>query len=152
MSSCRSRVLAQIGDFQWEGVPRTAYKEDGAHWRGVSRTELVSEPSTANLPFHVRYFEIDSGGYSSLERHEHEHVVLVVSGKGTVRLGEASKLISEGDIVHVRSREIHQFVADQGSRLGFYCIVAAERDRPETCDGGANSCDWSPDGPSLSES
>jgi ribulose-bisphosphate carboxylase large chain len=32
--------------------------------------------------FHVRYFEIAPGGYSTLEKHEHEHVVIPIRGRG----------------------------------------------------------------------
>lgn len=151
--STESRVYRHRGDYTWEGVPRSQYKESGPHWRGVSRTELIAETPTAGLPFHVRYFEIEPGGFSSCERHQHEHVVMVCRGEGTVLLDGSSKKIGPGDVVHVRSGSVHQFRCEPGSEpLGFYCIVAADRDRPEVLDGGASSCEWSPRDESTSAS
>lgn len=137
-----SRILKHCGGFRWESVPRMEYKSDAAHWSGVSRTELVCEPAAPSLPFHVRYFEIEPGGYSSCERHEHEHVVMIVRGSGTVRLGDSSNGVGEGDVVHIRSGELHQFSADRGETLGFYCIVAADRDRPVVEGGQIGACEW----------
>ena len=137
-----SRILKHRGGFHWEGVPRTEYKPDAAHWSGVSRTELVCEPAAPSLPFHVRYFEIAPGGRSSCERHEHEHVVMIVRGSGTVRLGDSSNGVGEGDVVHIRSWELHQFSADGGETLGFYCIVAADRDAPVVEEGATGACEW----------
>lgn len=137
-----SQILKSVGESLWQGVQRTPYKSDGEHWRGVSRTELISRPATPELPFHVRYFEIEPGGYTSLERHQHEHVVLVTRGRGTVQLGHASNQIEAGDVVHVASGELHQFQATGNEPFGFYCIVAADRDRPVLEETKSSACEW----------
>jgi ribulose-bisphosphate carboxylase large chain len=80
--------------------------------------------------FHVRYFEIAPGGFTSLEEHGHEHVVLVLRGRGQVRLGGAAAELSFGDLVYVAPRESHQFWNDSAEPFGFLCIVDAVRDRP----------------------
>lgn len=134
-------ILKFLGSFQWEGIERTSYKQVGDHWLGVSRTELIAEPSRNELPFHVRYFEVEPGGYSSLEKHAHEHVVIVVRGAGTVLLEDRDQPIASGDIVHVRSWQRHQFRAGAAEPLGFYCIVPAERDRPVIEGGGESACE-----------
>ena len=135
-------LLRHLGSFQWQGVPRQQYKESGPHWQDVSRTELIALPKRDELPFHVRYFEIGPGGFSSKERHAHEHVVIVVRGTGTVELEGKSKRITVGDIVHVQSWNLHQFRQTGGSEpLGFDCIVAAERDRPVVEGAGPSSCE-----------
>ena len=135
-------LLKHEGEFRWANVPRQEYKSPGDHWRGVSRTELIAEIARAELPFHVRYFEIEPQGYSSREKHAHEHVVIVTRGHGTVDLEGTSKAIEEGDIVHVRSWQTHQFRnTDSTLPLGFYCIVAAERDRPIVEGGSASACE-----------
>src|SRR5262245_16287555 len=71
----------------WEGVPVIEYKQPADHHCGVIRTVLVGA-SGEKTAFHVRYFEIAPGGYTTLERHEHEHVVVVLRGQGTVNLGK----------------------------------------------------------------
>jgi quercetin dioxygenase-like cupin family protein len=139
-------IFRLLGTFAWEGVPRQQYKASGPHWAGVSRTELIADPTSTELPFHLRYFEIEPGGYSSKERHAHEHVVIVARGRGTLELDGASKEIGPGDIVRVRSWQLHQFRHANGTEpFGFYCIVAADRDRPvvEGEADGASACEWS---------
>lgn len=137
-----SSILRHLGDFRWDAVPRQEYKASGEHWRGVSRTELIAEPSSDALPFHVRYFEIEPGGFTSLEQHEHEHVVLMVRGRGTLQIEDQSKDIGVGDVVRVRSWQVHQFRNPSAAEaLGFYCIVAAQRDRPRIVGGGESSCE-----------
>ena len=50
----------------------------------ILRTELVGK-NGESCKFHVRYFEVAPGGYSTLEKHVHEHVVIPLRGKGVVR-------------------------------------------------------------------
>jgi len=66
-------------DFTWEGVPLLAYKEEPeTHFRRVTRQVL--SPNSADFPAELRYFEIDPGGHSTLERHQHVHMVLIGRG------------------------------------------------------------------------
>jgi quercetin dioxygenase-like cupin family protein len=78
----------------------------------------------------LRYFEISPGGYSTLERHEHTHAVLILRGRGTVRLGNETHAVAERDLVTVDPLTWHQFHAAADSPLGFLCLVSKERDRP----------------------
>src|SRR4051812_43903314 len=71
----------------WQGVPRQEYKPVADHHCGVLRSVLVGEGGESTR-FHVRYFEIAAKGFSTLEHHRHEHVVIVLRGSGEVRLGE----------------------------------------------------------------
>ncbi len=136
-------VIKHQGSFVWQGVGRQSYKDVASHWSGVSRTELIALPATTELPFHVRYFEIAPAGFSTREFHQHEHVVLVVRGEGTVDLAGESHSLGVGDIVRVRSGQVHQFSHRGGKEpFGFYCIVAADRDRPQVVGGTASACEW----------
>jgi quercetin dioxygenase-like cupin family protein len=85
----------------------------------------------ASTRFHVRYFEIAPGGFTSLEKHRHEHVILVLRGGGQVQLGGETQDVGYGDTVYVAPQEPHQFRNPSTSEpFGFLCIVDAERDRP----------------------
>jgi ribulose-bisphosphate carboxylase large chain len=138
-----SRILRFQPDFSWSGIDRAVYKSDGGmSWQGIVRAELVGAADETKLPFHVRYFEIEPGGYSSREVHEHQHVVIVIRGSGAVALGKEVHSISVGDIVYVAPGEVHQFSNPESSApFGFYCIVAAERDRPIVLSGDASACE-----------
>jgi quercetin dioxygenase-like cupin family protein len=123
-----SRVL-RMRDFRWQGVPATEYKQAAEHHAGVTRMSLAGEGGESTA-FHTRYFEIAPGGHSSFERHAHEHVVVVLRGRGSVRLGDAVHDVGFGDTVYVAPHEPHQFRNDGTEPFGFLCIVDAVRDRP----------------------
>ena len=125
-----SRVLRFQPGFHWEGVPVADYKQAAEHWCGVRRTVLVGETGE-NTAFHLRYFEIGPGGFSSLEEHTHEHVVVVMRGRGLVRLGQNEYEVSFGDTIYVAPGEVHQLrCSTTDEPFGFLCVVDAQRDRP----------------------
>jgi quercetin dioxygenase-like cupin family protein len=112
-------------------VPITAYKPDPALFRDVTRQTIVGEgEGEERSGILTRYFEVQPGGYSTLERHEHRHTVIVLRGRGTVRLGDAVHAIAPFDAVYVASHTVHQFRAGAGEPLGFLCVVDRERDKP----------------------
>lgn len=131
----RSRVMRFQPGFRWDGVPVAEYKTqtDGAaadHWCGITRMVLAGERGERTR-FHVRYFEIAPGGFSSLEHHMHEHVVVVLRGAGQVQLGEMQYDLATGDAVYVAPDDVHQFRNPSTTEpFGFLCIVDAERAAP----------------------
>ncbi len=125
-----SRVI-RARAFRWDGVPVTAYKESGALFRDVTRQTLLGEGAGEDgLSFLTRYFEVQPGGWSTLERHEHPHTVVVLRGRGRVVLGDVTHDIAPYDVVYVAPGAVHQFRATTDEPLGFLCIVDRERDRP----------------------
>ena len=82
-----SKVIRKVaGAFDWKDVPLEAYKATAAEYKGITRRELAGKRGETTK-FHVRYFEIEPGGYSTLEKHEHEHVVLPMRGSGEAQAG-----------------------------------------------------------------
>lgn len=129
MSGVRRFTPEASGDYGWAGVERLRYKDEGAApFRDITRQLLFAQPDQA---CELRYFEVAPGGYSTLERHQHTHAVLILRGRGTVRLGDEELPIEERDLVTVEPLTWHQFRADAGSALGFLCLVSKERDRPQ---------------------
>lgn len=130
MSGDASRIVRSAG-FQWPEIPLLAYKNDGSPHRDITRRTLLGDASDqAGLDFLVRYFEIQAGGYSTLERHDHPHAVVIVRGSGAVILGDRVEAVAAFDCVHVASQCFHQFHATADEPLGFLCVVNRERDRP----------------------
>jgi ribulose-bisphosphate carboxylase large chain len=113
----------------WTGVTPQEYKPAAEHHCGVRRSVLVGGAGE-KTSFEVRYFEIASGGHSTLERHAHEHVVVVLRGAGQVRLGETWHDVGGNDAVYVAPDEVHQLRNVGGEPFGFLCVVDAKRDRP----------------------
>ena len=115
-------------DFQWEGVERRPYKEDErALFKTVTRQILFSDPE---LHGELRYFEVAPGGFSTLERHEHMHAVLILRGSGRCLVGEEVRPLKTHDLVTVPPWTWHQFRATGDEPLGFLCLVNARRDKP----------------------
>src|SRR5262245_53861978 len=109
-------------EFRWEGVPIEAYGAGGEGFRRVGRQVLLGEaPGEEGLNFITRYFELEPGGYSALERHRHAHSVIVLRGTGKVILDRAVHTIRPMDCVYVAPDSLHQFHATGGEPLGFLC-------------------------------
>lgn len=114
--------------FRWDGVSRMPYKEEGAApFRAIARQVLFADPA---LGCELRYFEMEPGGYSTLERHEHVHAVMVLRGHGRCLLGQEVRELAPFDLVSVPPWTWHQFRATRGEALGFLCMVNASRDKP----------------------
>jgi quercetin dioxygenase-like cupin family protein len=116
-------------DYRWEGVAELPYKEDNrALFKSITRQVLFADPALAG---ELRYFEMAPGGYSTLERHEHMHVVLILRGRGHCLVGREVRSIETCDLITVPPLTWHQFRATKGEPLGFLCMVNAERDKPQ---------------------
>jgi mannose-6-phosphate isomerase-like protein (cupin superfamily) len=79
----------------------------------------------------LRYFEVAPGGFSTLERHQHMHAVLVLRGRGHCLVGTEVRPVETRDLVTVPPMTWHQFRATAGEPLGFLCMVNASRDKPQ---------------------
>lgn len=130
-----SRVIRSAAG-GWSGIEPARYKDEREGpgcFLGATRHTLLGATSDGpadGLNFEVRYFELEPGGYSSLERHEHPHAVMILKGRGRVRLGNNTEPVGPFDIVYVAPGEVHRLSADSAETLGFLCIVDRERDRP----------------------
>jgi quercetin dioxygenase-like cupin family protein len=112
----------------WADVEVLAYKAGGeAPFRAVSRQVLFDDDA---LACQWRYFEVAAGGWSTLERHDHVHAVLVLRGRGRCLVGAQVYDLDVHDLVAVPPSTWHQFRAGDDGPLGFLCLVNAERDRP----------------------
>jgi len=125
----RTAHRAAKESFRWHGVEQRPYKEDDrALFKTITRQVLFSDP---NMAGELRYFEVAPGGYSTLERHEHMHGVLILRGSGHCLVGDEVKSLETRDLVTVPPMTWHQFRATKGEPLGFLCMVNAERDKPQ---------------------
>jgi quercetin dioxygenase-like cupin family protein len=79
----------------------------------------------------LRYFEMAAGGYSTLERHQHVHAVLILRGRGQCMIGGEVFDLSQNDLVTIEPMTWHQFRANAGEPMGFLCMVNVDRDKPQ---------------------
>ena len=125
MSAPKSRLIRaqkDHGPYTWPEVECEAYKqgqEAGREWKSIIRQVLVGKRAE-ETGFHLRYFEIEPGGYSSLEKHAHAHVVIAVRGQGRVILNDQASEMQALDTVYVAPWTPHQFLAGDDGPLWFF--------------------------------
>ncbi len=127
----RSKPLVRkaTGGFRWQDVEVLRYKDEGgAPFKDVTRQVLFDD---GGLATQLRYFEVAPGGWTTLERHEHVHAVVVIRGRGQCLVGDRAYDIGLHDLVSVPPMTWHQFHAAADEPLGFLCMVACERDKPQ---------------------
>lgn len=126
--SCIHRFIAVDGSFRWENISVQGY--ESSEMQGTTVRWLVG-PEEGAPSFAVRYFEVEPGGFTSLDIHEHDHGVVVLRGRGRVQLGDDTVDVSFGDVVYVSPRELHQFRCTGQEPFGFLCVIPAERSTHE---------------------
>ncbi len=126
----RCALYKHKGDFRWRGIKDETYKTEGNEWKNIIRRVLIGSRGESTK-FHVRYFEITPNGYSSLERHRHEHVVICVKGKGIVRTGKAKHKMEFMDTLYIPPNTVHQLINPFKEPFGFLCMVNSRRDKPK---------------------
>ena len=129
-SLCRKdRPIARRSGHRWEQVELRPYKEDErALFKTVSRQILFSDPE---LDAELRYFEVEPGGFSTLERHEHMHAVMVLRGRGECLVGREVRKIDLHDLITVPPWTWHQFRAGTKSRSASCAWSTRRRDKPQ---------------------
>src|SRR5215510_12957027 len=129
MAARDTEIHRKAKGYRWEGVEELPYKEDvRALFKSITRQVLFADPQ---LDGELRYFEMAPGGFSTLERHEHMHAVLILRGRGHCLVGEEVSAIETRDLVTVPAMTWHQFRATRGEPLGFLCMVNSARDKPQ---------------------
>lgn len=116
--------------FEWSDRESTPYKDaDDLAFKGVRRVELIGkfgEQTRCDL----RYFEVEPGGFTSLEKHLHTHIVIGARGTGLLTMGNQRIVLQPMDVVYLQPLEVHQLHNETREPFGFLCIVDHERDRP----------------------
>jgi quercetin dioxygenase-like cupin family protein len=118
--------------FRWHGIGARAYKE-GEGFHGIVRYVLSDQLPAA---FELRYFELEPGGYSNLEKHRHVHLVIALRGSGRALVGDTVIDLAPFDAVYVPPLAPHRWINEGVEPFGFLCPVDADRDRPQPLDEG----------------
>ena len=113
-------VHRRVSDRSWEGVAAQAY--DDPALAGVEKHELIGRADGAPH-YRVRWFHVPAGGRTALERHPHDHGVVIQHGRARVTLGHAVHEVGEGDVVYVAGDELHCFETLGPEPLGFICVA-----------------------------
>jgi quercetin dioxygenase-like cupin family protein len=113
------RFKGKKNNYLWEDVPVREYEKE---FEGVTR-QVVIGPDDDSNNFHLRYFRLEPGKHSNLERHPHEHGVIILHGKARVQLNDDFSEIGPNDAVFISGNDLHQFTAIGDEPLGFLCVI-----------------------------
>jgi quercetin dioxygenase-like cupin family protein len=126
MSIIHRSATAENGELRWQDVPVRAYGPENSSAQHATRQIMIgSEESSPH--FHLRYFAVQPGGYTSLDQHAHDHGVYILHGRARLRLGGEEHEVNAGDVVYISGNEVHQFFTLGEEPLGFLCVVPANR-------------------------
>ncbi|HEY60968.1 MAG TPA: cupin domain-containing protein [Anaerolineae bacterium] len=106
--------------YAWDGIEKKELNQEGL--KGITKSVLIGTVDLAPNSI-MRFFQIQSGGHSRLERHPQEHEVIVLHGKGKVRIGEHIHEVTVHDVVFISSNELHQFSNPFDEPFGFICVI-----------------------------
>ena len=93
---------------------------------GVTIRWLISEKDNAPN-FAMRLFEVKPGGHTPYHRHDFEHEVFILEGRGIIKKEDGEDTFREGDFFFVPSMEWHDFRNGSDESLKFICLVPTEK-------------------------
>ena len=114
------------GELRWQDVLVSAYGPENSKADRATRQILIGI-GEQSPHFHMRYFAVQPGGYTSLDQHAHDHGVYILHGRARLRLGNEEHELQTGDVVYIPGNEVHQFFAVGDEPFGFLCVVPAKR-------------------------
>lgn len=77
--------------------------------------------------FAMRLFEIEPSGYTPWHRHDWEHEVFILGGKGIAKTDEGEETFKKGDAFFIPPMEWHQFKNTGKEMLRFLCLIPYKR-------------------------
>ena len=106
--------------FRWRDVKSEPVEMEGAE--GVRVRWLIDEKRGARN-FAMRVFDVAPGGHTPFHRHDYEHEVLVLEGKGALKLEADERALEPGDVVWIPPGEMHQFGNAGNAPFFFMCMI-----------------------------
>jgi mannose-6-phosphate isomerase-like protein (cupin superfamily) len=126
-------VINYSKDFIWENIKMIDYKsvdDDTLEtFYNVTRQNLVEASKEDDIGFDLRYFECGKHGFTTLEKHEHAHIVMVIRGVGKIVVGKKVYDVKPFDLVIIPPWEPHQLINNDVEPFGFLCTVNGIRDK-----------------------
>ncbi|MFA7468701.1 MAG: cupin domain-containing protein [Desulfotomaculaceae bacterium] len=76
----------------------------------------------------MRHFTLGAAGYTPRHTHLWPHIIYILSGNGTLLLGEKEHEVKTGSTAYIPGGAEHQFRNPAGEDFSFICIVPEEGD------------------------
>lgn len=107
-----------------ESVPAADFTREGAI--RVKVRHLIDEHHGSGKVV-LNLYSIEKGGHTPLERHEYEHQAYILKGKGALKKEQETMPLREGNVIHVPSNALHQFINENEEPL-IYLLINAHTD------------------------
>jgi mannose-6-phosphate isomerase-like protein (cupin superfamily) len=126
------KLHLKFDDYRWDTVPLINYKEVSSKsnanitFNNITRQNIITKND--GVDFEVRLFECGPDGFSTLEKHQHTHIVMIARGTGKVIIGENIYDASPLDYFIIPEWHPHQLINTGKEPFAFFCTVNANRD------------------------
>ncbi len=121
--------LIKFNNYKWDDVNTVMYKACCTNETTFYNVERQNIVANNDICFEVRYFECGKDGFTTLEKHQHTHVVMIARGRGKVIIGDRIFNASPFDYFIISEWRPHQLINASDEPFGFFCTVNAERDK-----------------------
>ena len=119
--------------FSWRDSGDPVRRREGARLMespGIRHRVLMEPGDFGTRSFSVAEVELDPGASTGWHRHlESEHVVVVLEGRGTVRIGSLEEILEPLRGVHVQMGLPHAITSTGRTRLRYYLCATPAADR-----------------------
>lgn len=109
--------LTKVSDVESEEVQMEGVEKVSVQW-------LINKPTAPN--FAMRLYTMKKGGVIPLHRHEWEHEILIISGKGLVRSEQGDQVVEKDNVIFVPGNEKHGFGNAGEEEFKFLCMIPVQ--------------------------
>jgi quercetin dioxygenase-like cupin family protein len=88
-----------------------------------TKIKELTAKETGDKALNIKFFKMNSEGYSPLHKHLQQHRLIVTAGKGTIFDGEKMTAIQAGDVIYIMPNEPHQLKTAGKKPLKFTCLT-----------------------------
>ena len=114
-----NKFTGKHSEFSWDDVQIREYTKE---FSGVTKQVPIGEKEES-LNFIIRYFCLQPGTHSNLEKHPHEHGVIVMHGRARLQLNDTFTEVAPFDAIFISGGDLHQFVQIGDEPFGFLCVI-----------------------------
>jgi len=122
----------QFNNYSWDTINLIDYKNVSEKsdikvtFNNITRQNIITKKD--GVDFEVRLFECGSYGFSTLEKHQHTHIVMIARGTGKVIIGKNIYDAKPFDFFIIPEWHPHQLINTAKTPFAFFCTVNAKRD------------------------
>jgi len=80
MTIIHRSASTENNELRWQNIPLRAYGPENSGADRATRQILIGHEEHSPH-FHLRYFAVQPGGYTSLDQHAHDHGVYILHGR-----------------------------------------------------------------------